>query len=93
MNYWHDHTLRYPLREVASMYPKTYQKVGDQLREMGLTSEGKSWEDSKKIILKQWIATLEAMPSHVQPYKRMGNTKTWVQQDWTSIFKAIAEKI
>ena len=53
MNYWHDHTLRLPLREVAARYPKTYQKVGDQLREMGLTSEGKSWEESKKIVLKQ----------------------------------------
>ena len=92
MNYWHDHTLRLPLREVAARYPKTYQKVGDQLREMGLTSEGKSWEESKKIVLKQWVATLAAMPPHVQQYKNMGNTKTWAQTDWTSLFKAIEEE-
>ena len=76
MNYWHDYSLRFPLREVAAIYPKTYQKVGEQLRELGLTSDEKSWEESKKIVKKQWIATLAAMPPHVQPYKSMGDTKT-----------------
>tara|TARA_R100000655_G_scaffold55307_1_gene93353 strand:- start:14 stop:289 length:276 start_codon:yes stop_codon:yes gene_type:complete len=91
MVYWHDYELRLPLREVATRYPKTYQKVGNQLRDMGLTSEGLSREDSKQIVLKQWIATLAAMPPHVQPYKKMGCTKTWAQQDWTSVFEALAE--
>lgn len=92
MNYWHDYSLRLPLREVAARYPKTYQKVGDQLREMGLTSEGKNREESKKIVQRQWIATLAAMPPHVQPYRNMGNEKTWAQQDWTSVFKKIEEE-
>tara|TARA_R100001443_G_scaffold115497_2_gene133396 strand:- start:75 stop:359 length:285 start_codon:yes stop_codon:yes gene_type:complete len=93
MNYWHDYALRYPLRAVAARYPKTYQKVGDQLRELGLTSDEKSWEESKSILKKQWIATLAAMPPHVQPYKDMGDLKTWAQQDWTSVFTAIEREV
>lgn len=89
MNYWHDYSLRFPLREVAARYPKTYQKVGDQLRELDLTSDEKSWEESMKIVYRQWIATLAAMPPHVQPYKSMGDTKTWAQQDWSSVFREI----
>ena len=100
MTYWHNRELRYPMREIASRYPKTYKKVGDQLREMGLVREfraGRKGEDSKKIILKQWIATLAAMPPHVQPYRDMGDgekyTKTWGEQDWTSVFDGIYEAI
>tara|TARA_B100000902_G_scaffold139955_1_gene138010 strand:- start:1894 stop:2178 length:285 start_codon:yes stop_codon:yes gene_type:complete len=93
MEYWHDHSLRYPLREVAARYPKTYQKVGNQLRELGLTSDEKSREESKSILKKQWIAALAAMPPHVQPYKDMGDTKTWAQQDWTSVFTAIEKEV
>lgn len=85
--YWHDHALRLPLREVAARYPKTYQKVGDVLRKRGLTSEGKSWGDSRKIVSEQWIATLAAMPPHVVPYQNFGDSKTWAQQDWTSEMK------
>ena len=90
MTYWHDYTLRHPMREIASRYPKTYKKVGDQLREMGLTGDGKR-PISKELLLKQWIATLAAMPPHVQPYRDMlgGNTRTWGEQDWTPIFDEI----
>jgi hypothetical protein len=87
MNYWHDHELRLPLREVASRYPKTYQKVGAELRKKGLTSEGKSWEESRQILYAQWIATLAAMPPHVVPYQNFGDSKTWAEQDWISEMK------
>ena len=95
MTYWHYWELRHPMREIASRYPKTYKKVGDQLREMGLVPEWKKGEPYKKLLLKQWIATLAAMPPHVQPYRDMlgGNTKTWGEQDWTSIFDEIFEGI
>ena len=49
MNYWHDYSLRFPLREVAAIYPKTYQKVGEQLRELGLTSDEKVGKNPKKL--------------------------------------------
>jgi len=98
MTYWHYWELRHPMREIASRYPKTYKKVGDQLREMGLVPEWKKGEDYKKLLLKQWIATLAAMPPHVQPYRDIhrafgGNTKTWGEQDWTPIFDEIFEGI
>lgn len=92
MNYWHDYSLRFPLREVAARYPKTYQKVGDQLRERGLTSDKLNFGESKEIAKEQWIATLAAMPPHVQPYKSLGDKKTWAQQDWTSVFTAIEKE-
>ena len=65
----------------------------NQLREQGLTSDGKNWQESKKIVYRQWIATLAAMPPHVQPYKDMGDLKTWAQQDWSSVFTEIERQI
>jgi hypothetical protein len=91
MTYWHDSALKFPLQEVASRYPKTYQRVGDELRKKGLTSEGKhDWSESRKIAFEQWIAILAAMPPHVVPYESYGDSRTWAQHDWTSVTTAIA---
>ena len=87
MAYWHDSSLKTPLREIAAHYPVTYKRVGAQLRKMGLTSEGLSWEESRTIAKRQWIATLAAMPPHVVPFAAYGDHRTWAQQDWTSEMK------
>ena len=88
MTYWHHSALKTPLREIAAHYPVTYQRVGAQLRKMGLTwSEDMSREDSRNLAKRQWIATLAAMPPHVVPYAAYGDHRTWAQQDWTSEMK------
>ena len=91
MTYWHDSALKTPLREIAARYPVTYQRVGAELRKMGLTGEGLSCEDSRNLAKWQWIATLAAMDPSVVPYAAYGDHRTWAQIDWTSEMKHLEQ--
>ena len=92
VNYWHPYELRRPMREVAAFYPKTYQKVGAAIADLGYdipTTSNYSLRSDE--LQKMFIAILALMPPHVKPYRSMGDDTTWGNCDWTYFFQDLSK--
>lgn len=92
VNYWHPFELRRPMREIAAFYPKTYQKVGAAIADLGYdVLNTSSYSFSSDELQNMFLAILAAMPPHVKPYRSMGDETTWGDCDWTCLFQNLSK--
>ena len=93
LKYWHSHEFRHMLRGVASRYPKTYQKVGRHLEEIGIYKNRESIGNEGEELKREFFAIVSAMPCHIIPNADMGNDKQWKDIDWYETYKYIFEDV
>tara|TARA_R100001082_G_C4270294_1_gene119453 strand:- start:99 stop:401 length:303 start_codon:yes stop_codon:yes gene_type:complete len=87
-HYWHSYEFRF-LRYTAGHYPKTYQRVGKQLEELGIFKDREL--DNKEQLKREFFAIIAAMPPHVVPFAPYGNNKKWREIDWYKTYQALFE--
>ena len=80
------------MREVAAFYPKTYQKVGAAIADLGYDiSTTSNYSFSSDELQNMFLAILAVMPPHVKPYRSMGDETTWGNYDWTCFFQGLSK--